>query len=105
MTLENLILDEAEQCYDRLVEAYAAKCINDIPYNAESSSYICEVPYIQNEISGENRNFTKLQDISVDNDNNTPSLEIKAVFELFNHFLLTAEHMIESFRTAGNESS
>ena len=30
-SLENLILDEAEQCYNRIVEAYVGKCTNDIP--------------------------------------------------------------------------
>ena len=43
-SLENLILDEAEQCYNRIVEAYVGKCTNDIPYDAESSS-LYEVPY------------------------------------------------------------
>ena len=37
-SLENLILDEAEQCYNRIVEAYVGKCTNDIPYDTESSS-------------------------------------------------------------------
>ena len=37
-SLENLILYEAEQCYNRIVEAYVDKCTNDIPYDAESSS-------------------------------------------------------------------
>ena len=54
-SLENLILDEAEQCYNRIVEAYAGKCINDIPYDAESSSSLYEVPYrTQHEMSVDN---------------------------------------------------
>jgi hypothetical protein len=78
-SLENLILDEAEQCYNRLVEAYAAKCINDIQHDVESSS-IHEVPFIQNEIPEDNRYsthvkpkledyLTKLQGNSADNNN------------------------------------
>ena len=43
-SLENLILDEAEQCYNRIVEAYVSKCTNDIPNDAESSSSLYEVP-------------------------------------------------------------
>jgi hypothetical protein len=49
-SLENLILDEAEQCYNRIVEAYAGKCINDIPHDVKSSSSIYEAPFIQNEM-------------------------------------------------------
>ena len=54
-SLENLILDEAEQCYNRIVEAYVGKCTNDIPYDAESSSSLYEVPYrTQHEMSVDN---------------------------------------------------
>ena len=54
-SLENLILDEAEQCYNRIVEAYAGKCTNDIPYGAESSSSLYEVHYrTQHEMSVDN---------------------------------------------------
>ena len=46
-SLENLILDEAEQCYNRIVEAYVGKYTNDIPYDADSSSSLYEgtLPY------------------------------------------------------------
>ena len=36
-SLENLILDEAEQCYSRIVEAYVGKCTNDMPSNYSTS--------------------------------------------------------------------
>jgi predicted transcriptional regulator len=53
-SLENLIMEEAEQCYNRLVEAYADKCINDIPYDAESLAPAYNVPSIQHEMSRDN---------------------------------------------------
>ena len=81
-SLENLILDEAEQCYNRIVEAYVAKCINDIPYDAESSSSsLYEVPYrtqhkksvdngySDHEKSNIEENLTQLQGNSTDQDN------------------------------------
>ena len=86
-SLENLILDEAEQCYNRIVEAYVGKCTNDIPYDAESSSSLYEVPYrTQHEMSVDNgysdheksnieENLTQLQGNSADQDN--LDLEIK----------------------------
>ena len=85
--LENLILNEAEQCYNRIVEAYVGKCTNDIPYDAESSSSPYEAPYrTQHEMSVDNgysdheksnieENLTQLQGNSADQDN--LDLEIK----------------------------
>ena len=79
-SLENLILDEAEQCYNRIVEAYVGKCTNDTPYDASSSS-LYEVPYrTQHEMSVDNgysdheksnieENLTQLQGNSTDQDN------------------------------------
>ena len=86
-SLENLILDEAEQCYNRIVEAYVDKCTNDIPYDAESSSSLYKVPYrTQHEMSVDSvysdheksnieENLTQLQGNSTDQDN--LDLEIK----------------------------
>ena len=86
-SLENLILDEAEQCYNRIVEAYVGKCTNDIPYDAESSSSLYEVPYrTQHEMSVDNgysdheksnieENLTQFQGNNADQDN--LDLEIK----------------------------
>jgi hypothetical protein len=88
MTLENLILDEAEQCYNRLVEAHAAKCINDLSKDIVSSSSIDGVQYIQGKLFTDNKYrcqgrlniekiLTKLEDGSIDNDNDILDPEIK----------------------------
>ena len=36
------------------MEAYADKCINDIPNDVKSSPFTHKIPYIQNQMSGDN---------------------------------------------------
>jgi hypothetical protein len=52
--VEKLLLDEAEQLYNKIVEAYANKCINEITNDTESSSQtsqILQVPDVQHGLS------------------------------------------------------
>ena len=111
-SLGNLILNEAEQCYNRIVEAYAGKCINDISYDAESSS-LYKVPYrTQHEMSVNNgysdneksnieENLTQLQGNSADQDN--LDLEIKQ--QLFtNDVFIPPSNMIVDYHPNDNET-
>ncbi|MGB7661755.1 MAG: hypothetical protein WBL67_03380, partial [Nitrososphaeraceae archaeon] len=41
---EKILLDEAEQSYNRIVNAITNTCINEMPNNTESSSQILQVP-------------------------------------------------------------
>ena len=114
-SLEILILDEAEQCYNRIVEAYVGKCTNDIPSDADSSS-LYEVPYsTQHEMSVDNgysdheksnieENITQLQGNSADQDNLDIEIkqEEKAVF--MNDVFIPPSNMVIDFHPNENET-
>ncbi|MGC1134815.1 MAG: hypothetical protein WA941_18450 [Nitrososphaeraceae archaeon] len=61
-------MDEAEQYYNKIVEAYANKCINDISCDAKSPP-LYEVTYMQHEMSVENGYY----------DHKEPNIEIRVI--------------------------
>jgi hypothetical protein len=46
---EKLLLDEAEQSYNRIANAITNRCINEMPNNTESSSQILQVPDVNDD--------------------------------------------------------
>jgi hypothetical protein len=48
---EKLLLDEAEQAYNSMVDAIANRRINGVPTNTESESQILQLPIIQDDLS------------------------------------------------------
>jgi hypothetical protein len=46
---EKLLLDEAEQSYNRIANAITNTCINEMPNNTESSSQILQVPDVNDD--------------------------------------------------------
>ena len=59
---EKLLLDEAEQSYNRIVDAITNTCINEMPNNTESSSQILQAPHEQD--IGSNREIYDTGDLS-----------------------------------------
>jgi hypothetical protein len=57
---ETLLLDEAEHLYNKIVEAFANKCINDVTNDTESSSQILQVPDTQLSLSTDEGCHTSL---------------------------------------------
>jgi hypothetical protein len=53
---EKLLLDEAEQLYNRIVDAITNHCIDGMPNDAESPSQISQVPDVQG-IGGSSKIF------------------------------------------------
>jgi hypothetical protein len=52
-SLEKLVLDEAEQSYNRIVEALTNNCVEEMPDDTKSSDEIFQVPDMQHEASHE----------------------------------------------------
>lgn len=50
-SLENLILDEAEQSYNRILDAITNSCINEMPNETESPCRVLQIPEIRNGLS------------------------------------------------------
>jgi hypothetical protein len=48
---EKLLLDEAEQCYNKMADAITNSCINRMPNDTESASQILPLPIIQDGLS------------------------------------------------------
>jgi hypothetical protein len=60
-SLEKIILDEAEQFYNKYVEVFTGRCIYEILNETGSGSKILEVPYIELETSGD-RGYSNLEE-------------------------------------------
>lgn len=64
---EKLLLDEAEQVYNRIVDAITNNCINWMSHDTESSSQILQVPKTQvglSSVGGGNRKIFDTRDLS-----------------------------------------
>src|ERR671919_2174818 len=59
---EKLLLDEAEQAYNSMIDAIANRCINEVPNNTESLSPVLQLPIIQDEES--NHEIMDTRDLS-----------------------------------------
>lgn len=46
---EKLLLEEADLCYHRMIDAITSNCINEMPNETEPPSQILQVPNIQND--------------------------------------------------------
>ena len=61
---EKLLLDEAEQSYNRIANAITNTCINEMPNNTESSSQILQIPDVNDgDLSTVRRDTHKILDI------------------------------------------
>src|ERR671918_1610356 len=59
---EKLLLDEAEQAYNSMIDAIANRCINEVPNDTESLSPVLQLPIIQDE--GSNHEIMDTGDMS-----------------------------------------
>lgn len=59
---EKWLLDEAEQSYNRIVNAITNNCINGMPNNTESLSPISQVPDVQD--MGDSSKIFDIRDLS-----------------------------------------
>src|ERR687891_746930 len=59
---EKLLLDDAEQAYNSMMDAIANRCINEVPNDTESLSPVLQLPIIQDE--GSNHEIMDTGDLS-----------------------------------------
>ena len=59
---EKLLLEDAEQVYNSMIDAIANRCINEVPNDTESLSPVLQLPIIQDE--GSNHEIMDTRDLS-----------------------------------------
>src|SRR5918994_1420074 len=59
---EELLLDDAEQAYNSMMDAITNRCINEVPNDTESLSPVLQLPIIQDE--GSNHEIMDTRDLS-----------------------------------------